>query len=576
MAPSTYSPDISLLWPPRVDPRASDTSRTLSPASAADLDLDAISAALCDEREHARAIRGILTTLVQDPAVIHYRQEVLADLLAVPELAERFTALLPTMDALERFNFAASPGQTSLHEVVWRVGQLENYVDCVQGLSAVFDGVAGHVRSDGLRQLQLVAHNITQDATFQQLAAALPEIVAQVRSIASVTIGVNLDDELRPVGATLLAVNNQSFHGESATFLDMLFGRGAGREWEGIAPLHSVPDKSQGGPQGVDVTNPMMYPLFRDLAQVLRQTSRPVTQAIDQFKRTNTRFLGALRTELAFFLGAARLFERVRASGLPICRPAIAPAEERVCALAGTYNLPLALRTIASKEGTRASEQIVPNDIDFGPDGRIFVLTGPNQGGKTTFTQAVGLAHVLAQVGLYVPGTQARISPVDGIYTHFPVEERPESGTGRLGEEAQRLSEIFTAATAHSLVLLNESLASTSAGESLYLARDIVRILRRLGARAIYATHLHELAADVDDINAATPGDSRIVSLVSLISEDSTAGNGAPGSIRQTYRIVPGPPRGRSYAREIAARYGISYEQLADLLQRRGLLDAES
>jgi DNA mismatch repair ATPase MutS len=192
------------------------------------------------------------------------------------------------------------------------------------------------------------------------------------------------------------------------------------------------------------------------------------------------------------------------------------------------------------------------------------VLTGPNQGGKTTYTQAVGLAHVLAQAGLFVPGERARISPADSIYTHFPVEERPDMESGRLGEEAQRLNDIFTRATRYSLVLLNESLASTSPGESLYLARDIVRTLRVLGARAIYATHLHELAADCDSLNAETPGDSQIVSLVSIVQE-----GGGTGEITQTYHIIPGPPRGRSYARELAARYGISYEQLIEMLRAR-------
>ncbi|MBZ0288083.1 MAG: DNA mismatch repair protein MutS, partial [Anaerolineae bacterium] len=144
----------------------------------------------------------------------------------------------------------------------------------------------------------------------------------------------------------------------------------------------------------------------------------------------------------------------------------------------------------------------------------MFIITGPNQGGKTTHIQAIALAQVLFQAGLYVPGCSARISPVDGIYTHFPVEERPSAEAGRFGEEAQRLSEIFAQATRHSLILLNESLSSTAPGESLYLARDIVRCFRLLGVRAAYTTHMHELAANLDEYNMQTPGDSKVVSLV--------------------------------------------------------------
>jgi DNA mismatch repair ATPase MutS len=239
-----------------------------------------------------------------------------------------------------------------------------------------------------------------------------------------------------------------------------------------------------------------------------------------------------------------------------------------VCEIDAAYNVNLALRLLAKGGARDLSRIVITNDVRFGPEGRIFVLTGPNQGGKTTYTQAVGLAHVLAQAGLYVPGSRARISPVDNIYTHFPVEERPDAEAGRLGEEAQRLNDLFARATRHSLILLNESLSSTSPGESLYLAQDVVRILRLLGARAIFATHLHDLAASLDDLNAQTPGDSPLISLVSLAVDHDGA-----GEVRQTYRIVPGPPLGRSYAREIAARYGISYEQLEHMLRERGIVE---
>jgi DNA mismatch repair ATPase MutS len=173
-----------------------------------------------------------------------------------------------------------------------------------------------------------------------------------------------------------------------------------------------------------------------------------------------------------------------------------------------------------------------------------------------------------------VPGTQARISPVDRIDTHFPVEELLERGTGRFGDEAQRLSEIFASATRHSLILLNESLSSTSAGESLYLAQDLMRVLRRLGGRVVFATHLHELAHSAESLNADTPGDSRIISIVaSRVHEDAIRQDGAQATLRRSYKIAPGPPIGRSYARELAANYGISYDQLLNQLRERGQVD---
>ena len=165
---------------------------------------------------------------------------------------------------------------------------------------------------------------------------------------------------------------------------------------------------------------------------------------------------------------------------------------------------------------------------------------------------------------------EAHISPVDDIFTHYPVEEKQAKATGRFGDEAQRLAQIFKRATRHSLILLNESLSSTSPGESVYLAQDISRILRRMGSRVIFATHLHELAAAVPRLNSEADGEGGLVSLVASRLQDGENGD------QRSFKVLPGPPMGHSYAREIASRYGISYEQLASLLRERGELDDPS
>jgi len=124
---------------------------------------------------------------------------------------------------------------------------------------------------------------------------------------------------------------------------------------------------------------------------------------------------------------------------------------------------------------------------------------------------------------------------------------------------------IFRQATPFSVVLLNEALTGTSSFEAVDLARGVVRGLPFLGARAIYVTHLHELGAAVDEINATTPGDSPVGSLVA----EAGAEPSAHGQIR-TFRIRPGPPQGQSFAADIAEQHGISFPQLMELLRRRG------
>ena len=236
--------------------------------------------------------------------------------------------------------------------------------------------------------------------------------------------------------------------------------------------------------------------------------------------------------------------------------------EERRLTARGLYNLDLALRLARQEPEGELNAQIVSNDVAFDDAARIHILTGPNRGGKTTYIQAIGLLHVLAQSGLYIPAESASLSPVDAVYLHFPAEEKPNMESGRLGEEAGRLRDIFKLATRRSLLLLNESLASTSATESYFLARDVVCCLRMLGARALFVTHLHELASACESINEEVAGDSRVGSLVSTVEKGE-------GGLRRTYQVLRAPPRGQSYAREIARQYGISFEQLGALLAER-------
>ncbi|MCS6846746.1 MAG: hypothetical protein RMN52_03405 [Anaerolineae bacterium] len=558
---------VSLLWPEG----AGRAGAALNDAAAADLGIAELARALSlDGRYEARA-RQALLALCDDPAVIAYRQAALGDLLHNAALAEALRQLLPTLTQLGFYavNHPARPSETALQRVVFRLGELELYVECVQRLRAVLLSHVGALASAGWRRVLDALTAIENDPAFQALRAELPEMLAKVRNIGSVTIGVNLDAHLQPSEATLLAINTHRFKGAGFSLLGKLLGKpdGDGETSQGLARLHRItlPDHMP-----YTRANLMLVPLFKDLSDILESAAQPVAEALARYARLSSQFLIALEGEIAFYLGAVQLVRRIEAAGLPMCRPDILPREARACEVHDLFNLNLALRMLAREPQADLRGRVVLNDVAFGEPaagaaGRIFILTGPNQGGKTTFIQAVGLIHVLAQAGLPVPARQARISPVDAIFTHFAAEERPELESGRLGEEARRLSQIFAHATRHSLVLLNESLSSTSPDESLYLARDVVRGLRLLGARAIFATHLHGLAAAAEQINAETPGDSCVTSLIA----QTLARNGSDEAGVRTYKIMPGPPQGMSYARDIARKYGISFEQIEALVHRR-------
>jgi DNA mismatch repair ATPase MutS len=572
MTAADLSYGVSLLWPDPLERRLSGGEDT---GFTADLHLEPLIDLLSIESRYRQAVQQTLLRPITAAEIINYRLDILDDLLRSPELVQMLEEALGILNILEGYLIQPQWEQSELRKVAWRLSELENYLSCVDHLHTALLAVGPALRSAGLCNLRALVTTIASEPIYQELRAELPAMLEHIRGLKSITIGINLDSQLRPAEATLLSVNTTRFTGGSMSLFNRLlgFGHEAPRANEGIGPLHKARPRSEYTVRLPQTDNPLLQPLFKDLADIMDQTCQPIAQALRKFVRVNTRLLIALQDEIAFHLGAVRLIRHLRACGLAMCRPEIVPMDERVCQMRGLYNINLALRTAPLHRAHDLRDEIVANDTYFGDDGRIFILTGPNRGGKTTFTQAVGLAHVLMQVGLYVPAGWARMSPVDGIYTHFAAEERPDLETGRLGEEARRLSDIFARATRHSLLLFNESLASTSAGESLYLARDIVRVMRLLGARAIFATHLHELAADADEINAETAGDSRVVSLVSMVQIET----GADGeTARRTYRIVPSPPMGRSYAREIAVRYGISYDQLKASLEARQQISAES
>lgn len=550
---------LSLLWTKPADRHVLRSAQKQHPT---DLNLTPLIRCLSVSNRYANSVEAILQHPVMEAADLNYRLDVIADLLESPALVAALTETLTIIESLEGYMVQPQWEQSELRKVAWRLSELEHYIICIDHMSQHLRDAP--LRSQALCALRELVESTAQETLFQELKAELPAMIDAIRGIRSITIGINLDSELRPEEAVLLSVRNERFIDDWPPFFRRLLGA---ESENNQGPMHRA--EKRGKSAGVRLRPsdmPQLQPLFADLADIMDQTCQPIAQALRRYINISGRQLVGLLDELAFFLGAVRLIQHLQDCGLPVCRPVVRPADERLCQIDAIYNLNLALRLASLHKAQDLRQEMVTNDVRFDDEGRIFILTGPNRGGKTTYTQAIGLAQVMMQAGLYIPARQATMSPVDAIFTHFAVEERPDQEAGRLGEEAQRLSAIFDQATRHSLLLFNESLASTSANESFYLARDVVRVVRLLGARAIYATHLHELAADADSINADTEGDSKVISLVSMVSVEQV-GDGE--EVRRTYKIVSSPPMGHSYAREIALRYGISFEQLKSQLSAR-------
>ena len=547
---SEHPLSYSLLWPAG---SANDATR-LNSGTVDDLGLAVISQHLVVDSRRTALLRDIVSLICRDKATINYRLDIIDDLLLEDTLLRCFEELSPVIGEL-RF-FVERPGRddvTPLEEVVWRLRELEFYVESITRLGQAFEDV--DPRSAGLIALRSKVAAVMSDPTYRKLLVELPDLVERVANLKSITIGINLDEALLPHEATLISINREAFKGSPAHRKIV-----SGKEGQGIAPLHS-------GRSAGFFGNPTLIPLFRDLSNVMDRAIRPLGRALKEFVSVNSRLIIKLQDELLFYTGAVRMIRKLRDAGLPVSRPRIRERESRTFVATELYNINLALHLMATGiPDEQIKDHLVTNEFSQDDTGRIAILTGPNRGGKTTFLQAVGLTQILAQLGLFVPSSSAEISLVDNILTHYPAKEDLEKGTGRLGDEAERLRGIFAGASRFSLVLFNETLSSTSHSEAIYLAQDLLRVLRMMGARAIYTTHFHALAADFDAIHRDTPGDSTLVSLVAEVTTHESADG---TSIRPTFRIVQGPPSGRSYALELAQRYGISKEQLVESLSDR-------
>jgi hypothetical protein len=565
------SPEVnglpSLLWP-ETGARATRTSPGLAVQAASDLDLQPLVHVLSGRQaDRAHFVAGVLAELPTNPAVIAHRADVLTNLLDDAELRARLEALFPLLTRLARERQRAIFGtEWTVGAVVERLGDLEMYVDAALGLAAALEGP--RLTASALQALKSAVNALIETTQFAALREELPVLREQLNGMQSITIGVNVSHDFRPESATILSIDGEKVEGRSG-LLGRLLGRAVDRE--GITRLRG------GAGTNFRAFFPPMAPnvygteneLVRDLQRLIDRVVTPVGEAIKRYVSVQTRAFATLEAELSFLLNGVALVERLRAAGLPTCRPEIGPRDARSCSMNDAYNVSLALRTLDAPPA-HGAPSIVTNDMEFnGEQAMVWILTGPNRGGKTTYARAVGLAHLLAQAGLHAPARSARISPIDALWTHFPSLETTTPGEGRLDDEAIRLADIFRSATPHSLILLNEVLNGTSTLEALALAYDAVRGLHLLGARAIYVTHLHELADRADEINTSTPG-AGIVG--SLVAEVDRSGDGEGDDHRRTFRVRPSPPLGTSYASEIARQHGISYPQLIELLHNRGLI----
>ena len=472
--------------------------------------------------------------------VMKYRNEVFSDMMECASLSETLNELIPVLtDIAELRRLEADSGSND--DYLSSITEIELYISCIEILYEGLSGVRGEIKSRAFKILEERIRELAESDYYKELNEKLNELTKRVREIKSVSIGVNLDAQLRPQYAGVLSINSEPF--KSGDALDKILRLNfKDDEYTCIANL--VPfGKKQSDNQKTALT----IAFNSAINDVYHSSLKSWKKIVQSYVLENTDFLLGLMPEIEFVVKGTEMLKKLIAKGCWLSTPVIAPMDERVFDADDLYNPAVALKL---PDG----EEIVPNDVRFNEnDATIYVLTGPNRGGKSVITCAMGLGIAMMQLGMFVPAKNARISPTDAIYTHFPTGADDTIDKGRLGEECARLGEIFDSVTKYSLVLLDESFSSTGSYEGSYIASEVLSGISMVGCRCLFATHLHELAAEIDRINAESiaNGGVKIDTLVAGIEEG-----------KRSFKVYRAKPDGKSYARDIAERYGLTYENI--------------
>lgn len=473
-----------------------------------------------------------------DPEVIKYRMATFGDMLRCADLTGMLNRLVPVLnDIMELRRLEADNGDAN--DYLSSITEIELYVSSVQVLHEGLTAIKDDLQSPAFTALTALVTELAESEYYLELNQKLEELTQRVREIKSVTIGVNLDAQLRPASAGVLSINAESF--KSGEVLDKILRLNfKNDQYTCIANL--VPF---GKKQSENQKTALSLAFNGAINDVYKASLRSWKKIVQTYVLENTEFLLNLMPEFEFLVRGTQMLRDLQEKGCKLIVPDIRPMEEHAFRAINLYNPCVALKI---------EDEIVPNDVVFDEKATIYVLTGPNRGGKSVITCAVGLAQVMLQLGMFVPADSAEISPVDAIYTHFPTGAEDTIDKGRLGEECARLGEIFDCVTPDSLVLLDESLSSTGSYEASYIAAEVLGGLAHVGCRCLFSTHLHELAAEIDNINARSLKEGG-VAIDTLVA-------GIVGEGKRSFRILRAKPDGKSYARDIAQSYGLTYETI--------------
>lgn len=566
---------ISLLYPKG----ESNGFRIMSEVTMHDLGFDTICEAVADKKDGQQAmIMRVLSKMTDDPYVARYRSDIFEDIYKNPDMCKSM------MEILDKINFLRDYGSfkkkyeeaSGIWELMHRLEEINEYIGYVEAIYQCLS--TADIQSEGLLGLREYINEIYHDNGFEDLKKDISKLKSSTQDLKSVTVGINLNERFEANSIGLISINNKYFTKSNVigNFYDKIASKSPikdGATWDGSYKFHPLNPVIEDFQYALEKTvmvnvasqNPLLVGKLaavptgdttEDVTRYMdRVTNHMLSLVVKNLRETLNKYVSISITEItnlipefSYYIRFAEYIKKLEKHGLKFSKLQIADEKEPDCMMRarGIYNMKLA--SVAISEQT----EIITNDLDYDKEHLVYILTGANRGGKTTITQAIGQLFVLAQGGIRIPGEFFLFQPVDAVYTHFPADEDKTMDLGRLGEECKRFKELYFAATKNSLLLLNETFSTTSFEEGYYIAKDAIRAVLHKGIRTLYNTHMHKLAYDIDTFNEEeTEGKA-----VSLIVKAKTG--------QRSFKVEIAPPEGMSYAKDIAEKYGVTYEMLME------------
>jgi len=486
---------------------------------AVDLNLDQVVASVAGDREERDLITSLLYRQLHDPATIRFRHEVFLDLEG-EDLFRRVKECVALLSQVRSHLAQLEKMQSKYQREGWFLDAVALYCEAVRSLAD--DLGHGSVNSKGLRSFSAFLATYTSSDLFTTLVAetaALKEALGQIRYC------------VRIRGSR---VDVSRYEGEpdySAEVLKIFerFQQGAVKDYR--VKYRTWPGMNHVGAQILDLVARLFAEEFSALDDYCRRHG-------DFFDTTVRRF----EREVQFFLAYLEYLAPLREAGLIFCYPEVGKSKEVFAT--DTFDVALAHKLVADQQA------VVTNELALSGHERIFVVSGPNQGGKTTFARTFGQLHHLGSVGVPVAGSAARLFLFDRVFTHFEREEDLGKMSGKLEDDLVRIRDALTAATPDSILIMNEIFTSTTLSDALFLGKKVLEKVIQLDLLALYVTFVDELAS---------LGPS-IVSMVSTIVPDNPA--------ERTFKVVRGPADGLAYALAIAEKYDLTYGRLRERIGR--------